>query len=135
MPLHVALSTSSGVPIYEQIERRVRAAILSGELSEGEALPSIRGLARDLQISVITTSRAYSDLAQQGYISNVPGKGSFVAPRNTELMREQVLRQIEGHLYDAADMARLGGVDDAELHTMLDLVLGLGADDQETSHE
>ncbi|GAA2183315.1 GntR family transcriptional regulator [Brooklawnia cerclae] len=135
MALHVVLSTSSGVPIYEQIEQQVRAAILSGELAEGEALPSIRGLARDLQISVITTTRAYSDLAQQGYVANVPGKGSFVLPRNTELMREQVLRQIEGHLSDAAHMARLGGVDDAELHTMLDLVLGLGADDQETSHE
>ena len=110
MPLHVALSNGSGVPIYQQIVDQARAAILKGELAEGELLPSIRGLARDLRISVITTTRAYSDLAQLGYIVNVPGKGSYVQPRDTELIREQLLREIEGHLASAVEVARQAGL-------------------------
>ena len=120
---HVVLSNRSGVPIYEQIAQQVRAAILAGELVEGDALPSIRGLARDLQISVITTTRVYSDLAQQGYITNVPGKGSFVLPRDTELSREHLLRQVEGHLADAAASARMANLHAATLHQLLDQAL------------
>lgn len=128
MPLHVALSNGSGVPIYQQIVDQARAAILKGELAEGELLPSIRGLARDLRISVITTTRAYSDLAQLGYIVNVPGKGSYVQPRDTELIREQLLREIEGHLTSAVDVARQAGLDAKTLHSLLDISLEEGTE-------
>lgn len=128
MPLHVALSNGSGVPIYQQIVDQARAAILKGELAEGELLPSIRGLARDLRISVITTTRAYSDLAQLGYIVNVPGKGSYVQPRDTELIREQLLREIEGHLTSAVDVARQAGLDAETLHSLLDISLEEGTE-------
>ncbi len=128
MPLHVALSNGSGVPIYQQIVDQARAAILKGELAEGELLPSIRGLARDLRISVITTTRAYSDLAQLGYIVNVPGKGSYVQPRDTELIREQLLREIEGHLASAVEVARQAGLDAKTLHSLLDISLEEGTE-------
>ena len=123
MPLRVALSNRSGVPIYEQIVQQVRAAIVAGELAEGEALPSIRALARDLQISVITTTRAYSDLAAAGYVTNVPGKGSYVLPRDAELVREYALREIEEHFDRAVAAARLGAIAPAVLHDLLDLAL------------
>lgn len=127
MPLHVALSNRSGVPIYQQIVDQARGAILSGDLAEGEALPSIRGLARDLRISVITTTRAYSELAQLGYIVNVPGKGSYVQPRDAELVREHVLRQVEGHLASAVQAARQGDLEPETLHSLLDLAWEEGA--------
>lgn len=128
MPLHVALSNKSGVPIYQQIVDQARAAILRGDVAEGELLPSIRGLARDLRISVITTTRAYNELAQLGYIVNVPGKGSYVQPRDAELIREHLLRQVEEHLSDAVEAASQAGVDAETLHSLLDLALAEGAD-------
>lgn len=128
MPLHVVLSNGSGVPIYQQIVDQTRTAILNGELAEGEMLPSIRGLARDLRISVITTTRAYNELAQLGYLANVPGKGSYVQPKDTELIREHLLRQVEGHLADAVDAAAQAGLEATELHRLLDLALGEGTE-------
>lgn len=127
MPLHVVLSNGSGVPIYQQIVDQTRAAILRGDVTEGELLPSIRGLARDLRISVITTTRAYNELAQLGYILNVPGKGSYVQPRDAELIREHLLRQVEGHLSDAVDAASQAGLDAPMLHSLLDIALKGGA--------
>ena len=127
MALHIALSNSAGTPIYQQIEDQIRQAILAGDLAQGEQLPSIRALARDLQVSVITTTRAYNDLAQAGYIVNVPGKGSYVQPTNTELLREHLLRQAEEHLTEAVHLARQAGVDAATLHHMLDLTFSEGA--------
>lgn len=123
MPLHVVLSNRSGVPIYQQIVDQTRTAILRGDVTEGELLPSIRGLARDLRISVITTTRAYNELAQLGYILNVPGKGSYVQPRDAELIREHLLRQVEGHLSDAVDAASQAGLDAPMLHSLLDIAL------------
>ena len=127
MPLHVVLSNGSGVPIYQQIVDQTRAAILRGDVTEGELLPSIRGLARDLRISVITTTRAYNELAQLGYILHVPGKGSYVQPRDAELIREHLLRQVEGHLSDAVDAASQAGLDAPMLHSLLDIALKGGA--------
>ena len=92
MPLHVVLSNRSGVPIYQQIVDQARAAILKDELAEGELLPSIRGLARDLRISVITTTRAYNELAQLGYIVNVPGKGSYAEAWNVVVPPDDPIR-------------------------------------------
>lgn len=123
MTLRIVLSNTAGVPIYEQIVQQVQAAILGGDLAEGEALPSIRALARDLRVSVITTTRAYSDLAAAGFVANVPGKGSYVLPRDSELVREQVLRDVEELFDEAARKARFADLDRAELHRVLDTIL------------
>ena len=123
MVVSIVLSNTSGVPIYEQIKQQLKAGILRGDLAEGQALPSIRGLARDLQVSVITTTRAYSDLAAEGFVTNVPGKGSYVLPRDSRLVREQVLREIEDAFAAGIRQARLAGVAADELHALLDAIL------------
>lgn len=117
--MDIIISNSSGVPIYEQIVRQMKGLILSGELAEGEALPSMRLLARDLRISVITTKRAYEELERGGFLTTVPGKGCFVAAQNREVRREAVLCQIEEHLSMAVDAARTGAVELEELTEML----------------
>ena len=123
MPLSVVLSNTAGVPIYEQIAQQVRDAILTGQVAADEMLPSIRALARVLRVSVITTTRAYSDLVAEGFLANVPGKGYFVLPRDSELVREQVLREVEEHLDRAVERARLAQLSDEELHTMLQTII------------
>ena len=123
MPLSVVLSNTAGVPIYEQIAQQVRDAILTGQVEADEMLPSIRALSRDLRGSVITTTRAYSDLVAEGFLANVPGKGYFVLPRDSELVREQVLREVEEHLDRAVERARLAQLSDEELHTMLQTII------------
>ena len=121
--MEIYISNSSGVPIYAQITDQIRAKILSGELKEGEALPSIRLLAKELRISVITTKRAYEDLEQAGFLYTLPGKGSFVAEQNPEMRREESLRQVEGHLQDAIDAARRGGIAPEEVRETLNVLL------------
>ena len=130
MPLSVILSNTAGVPIYEQIAQQVRDAILTGQVEADEMLPSIRALARDLRVSVITTTRAYSDLVAEGFLANVPGKGYFVLPRDSELVREQVLREVEEHLDRAVERARLAQLSDEELHTMLQTIIATSKDKQ-----
>lgn len=120
MAVRIVVSNTSGQPIYAQIADQVKQAILTGELAEGEALPSIRALARDLRVSVITTTRAYSDLAAEGFVANVPGKGNYVLPRDSALVREQVLREVEDRLSQAIQRARLADLGRADLHTLLD---------------
>ena len=120
--MDVIVSNASAQPIYEQIYSQIKAQILSGALREGELLPSIRALAKDLRISVITTKRAYAELELQGFIETVPGKGSFVAGGNLELLREERLRHIEELLVQAVDEARGANVGIPELHDMLDLI-------------
>lgn len=122
-PLNIIISNMSGVPIYEQIKEQIKAAIFSGELKDAELLPSIRSLAKDLKISVITTMRAYNDLEQEGFVINVQGKGCYVKPQNPELLREQILREIEGNLQNAIDAARLCSLSDNELINMLKILL------------
>ena len=117
--MDIIISNSDRAPIYEQIVRQIKGQILSGQLPEGEALPSMRLLARDLRISVITTKRAYEELERQGFLTTVPGKGCFVAPQNRETRREAVLCQIEEHLSQAVNAARAGAVDLEELTEML----------------
>jgi GntR family transcriptional regulator len=118
--MRVVLSNSAGVPIYQQIKEQVGTAILSGELAEGSALPSVRALARDLRISVITTTRAYAELAAEGFIATVPGKGAYVRPLDSELVREQLLRQVEDGLQTALEAAHRAGLGRDELVRMLD---------------
>lgn len=120
--LNIIIRNSSGQPIYDQIYEQLRAQIVSGALPEGEMLPSIRGLAKELRISVITTKRAYEELERDGFIYTVAGKGCFVAARNLELVREDHLRKIEEHLSAAVSLARQAGISRGELDRMLDLL-------------
>ena len=120
--MDIILSNSSGKPIYEQITDQVKAQILSGALAAGDALPSMRLLAKELRISVITTKRAYEELEREGFLDNVPGKGCFVAPQNPELLREARRRKVEDLLAQAVDEARKGAFPPSELHQMLDIL-------------
>lgn len=120
--MRILISNSSQQPIYEQICNQMKQHIFSGELQEGEMLPSIRSLAKELQISVITTKRAYEELEKEGFIETVPGKGSFVAVQNKELMREKKLKLIEEILVEAFLQARLIGLKKEELLNMVDIL-------------
>lgn len=121
--MDIIISNASDKPIYEQITAQMKNLILSGTLAEGAQLPSMRALANDLRISVITTKRAYADLEAQGFIETVQGKGSFVAGGNMELLREERLRHIEDLMASAVDEARSAGITPHELHDMLDLLM------------
>ena len=117
--LNLIISNSSGKPIYEQITAQIKNSILSGELQEGQTLPSMRALARDLRISVITTKRAYEDLERDGFVVTVAGKGCFVAPKNLELMKEEQRKKIEALLEQAVSQAKTASVELEELTEML----------------
>ena len=110
-------------PIYDQIYSQIKTQIIAGQLRPGEALPSIRALAKDLKISVITTQRAYDELEAQGLIDTVAGKGCFVAEKNLDLIREQQLRELESHLSAAAGLAKSCGLSRRELEEMLGVLL------------
>ena len=118
--MEIIISNASDKPIYEQITSQMKVLILSGELAEGERLPSIRALANDLRISVITTKRAYADLEELGFIETVQGKGSFVAGGNREFLREERLRRVESLLDQAIREARELGLNAGDLHVLLD---------------
>ncbi len=120
--MDIILSNSSGKPIYEQITDQVKEQIMTGALAAGDALPSMRLLARELRISVITTKRAYVELERDGFLENVPGKGCFVAPQNPALLREARLRKVEDALSLAVEEARKGGLSLEELQEMLNLL-------------
>lgn len=122
--MDIIISNAGGVPIYDQITRQVKGLILRGELKEGEALPSMRLLARELRISVITTKRAYEELEREGFITTVPGKGCFVAPQDPELAREETLRRVEEHLTRAVEVAKSGGVTLEEMTDTLNILYG-----------
>lgn len=120
--LDIIISNGSSEPIYEQITRQIKAAIMAGDVNEGDPLPSIRALANDLRISVITTKRAYDELEQEGFLYAVPAKGFFVAAKNTELLREENLKKIEAHLTEAVRLAAPCGLTKQELTEMLELL-------------
>lgn len=120
--LKILISNSSKEPIYEQISNQVKNLILSGSLEEGYSLPSIRSLASDLKISVITTKRAYEELEKEGFIETLPGKGSFVAAQNKELLRERKMQIVEGHLIQAINEAKSLNLSLNELKELLDLL-------------
>ncbi len=117
--LRIIIRNTSGKPIYEQIKEQIKEAILSDELKEGDVLPSIRQLASELRISVVTTTRAYSDLEQEGFITNMQGKGCFVSPKDSELVREQLLRKIEDGFASAINAAKIAKLPQGELLQML----------------
>jgi GntR family transcriptional regulator len=120
--VNIIISNSSGQPIYEQIITQIKNLILSGELHEGYALPSMRLLAKELRISVITTKRAYEELEREGFIVSVPGKGSFVAAKNLEFLREEHLKKIEELMQKIVESANIYGMELSELNEMLALI-------------
>ena len=117
--MELIIRNTSGQPIYDQISSQIKAQIIAGALQPGETLPSIRALAKDLKISVITTKRAYDELEAQGFITTVAGKGCFVAEKNLDLVREQQLKDLEGHLTAAVELAKSCNISHQELHEML----------------
>ena len=120
--MDIILTNAGRQPIYDQIVSQVKAQILSGKLKEGDALPSLRALAKDLRISVITTKRAYEELEREGFIVSLTGKGSFVAGANTELIREEHLRRLEDHLREAVSLSHLCGLDLDGLTSILSML-------------
>ena len=127
--MKLIISNASGIPIYEQIKQQVKAAILSGELQEEETLPSLRTLAKDLKISVLTVTRAYTELEQEGFVKNIQGRGCFVMGRGSELIQEQLICKVETSLTEAIQAARVAKLPSEELHRLLDILLEVNADD------
>ncbi|MDO4316360.1 MAG: GntR family transcriptional regulator [Oscillospiraceae bacterium] len=117
--MELIIRNTTNQPIYDQICTQIKAQIISGKLAPGDALPSIRALAKDLKISVITTKRAYDELEAGGFLYTVAGKGCFVAEKNLDIIREQQLKDLENHLASAVGLARTCGVSREELHEML----------------
>lgn len=124
--MKIIIDNQSGKPIYEQIYFQLKNQIISGQLPEDSPLPSIRNLAKDMRISVITTKRAYEELENEGFIYTLPGKGSFVAKANTELLREENLRKIEEHLEAALDLAQSCKLSKKDIIEMLDCIMEEG---------
>lgn len=122
--MDIILSNSAGEPIYSQISAQIKQMILDGTLKEGDALPSMRNLAMQLRISVITTKRAYEDLERDGFIESYTGRGSFVKAQNKELFREEQLKQIEELLSQACEKAQICGLELTELKEILEIVYG-----------
>ena len=120
--MNIIITNSGGGPIYEQIASQIKGLILSGELKEGDPLPSMRALAQDLRVSIITTKRSYEILETEGLIESYTGRGSFVSAQNPELLREQNLRSIEEKLAEAIEIAKRSGVDRAELTEILGML-------------
>ena len=120
--MEIIVSNSSGKPIYEQISSQIKNQIMNGTLEAGEALPSMRALAKDLHISVITVQRAYEDLTRDGFLETVSGKGSFVAAQNTEFIQEEQLRKAEELLQQACDIARSHGISYEQLASILKML-------------
>ena len=115
----ILIDNKSGTPIYEQIYSQIKSQIISGALREDELLPSIRGLAKDLRISFITTKRAYEELEKDGFLYTLPGKGCYVAPRNTELLREENLKKIEAYLDEIVKLAASCNLSEQDIMEML----------------
>ncbi len=120
--MNIIISNSSELPIYEQITEQIKSMILHGELKDGDALPSMRTLAKDLRISVITTKRAYEELEKDGFIRSFTGKGSFVCPKNIDLFREENLKKIEISLNHAIELANVAGLSHSELLKIFNLL-------------
>ena len=117
--MYILIDNKNGTPIYDQIYTQIKNQILSGELKPDSALPSIRALAKDLRISVITTKRAYEELEKDGFLYTIPAKGCYVAPRNKELLREENLKKIEGHIDEILSLAAACGLSQADILEMV----------------
>lgn len=120
--MNIIISNSSNTPIYEQIKEQIKNKIVSNELKTGELLPSIRNLAKDLRVSVITTKNAYEELEREGYVETIPGKGTYVANKNVELIKEEQLQKIENLIDTVVALARISNISKKEIQDMLDIL-------------
>ena len=120
--MNIIISNTGDKPIYEQITGQIKKMVMNGQLKEGDALPSMRTLAKELRISVITTKRAYEDLERDGFITTIVGKGSFITAADIRLIREEKLKQIENLLSEAISMAGQSGIDRTEIEEMIDIL-------------
>ena len=120
--MNIILSNSSGVPIFEQIENAIKEAIFSNELKEEDMLPSVRNLANDLKISFLTVKRAYDELEQAGFIKTVQGKGSFVAPKNLELIKEEKLKEIQDYIEKVYNISKIANISEDEVKELFKMI-------------
>ena len=129
--LDIIISNSVDTPLYEQVKEQIKNKIVANELKAGELLPSIRSLAKDLRISVITTKNAYDELEKEGYVETIPGKGTYVANKNTELIKEEQLQKVEGLIDTAVSIAKISGITKDEIKEMLDILYGEENEDKQ----
>jgi len=122
--MNIIISNSSNIPIYEQIKEQIKNKIVSNELKTGELLPSIRSLAKDLRISVITTKNAYEELEREGYVETKPGKGTYVASKNVELIKEEQLQRIENLIDSVISIAKISGISKEEIQNIVEILYG-----------
>lgn len=122
--MNIIISNSSDVPLYEQVKEQIKNKIVSNELKAGEILPSIRNLAKDLKISVITTKNAYDELEREGYVQTIQGKGTYVSNKNVELIKDEQLQKIEGLFDTAVSIAKISNISRKELQEMLNILYG-----------
>ncbi len=129
--MDIIISNSVDTPLYEQVKEQIKNKIVANELKAGELLPSIRSLAKDLRISVITTKNAYDELEKEGYVETIPGKGTYVANKNTELIKEEQLQKVEGLIDTAVSIAKISGITKDEIKEMLDILYGEENEDKQ----
>ena len=129
--MDIIISNSVDTPLYEQVKEQIKNKIVANELKAGELLPSIRSLAKDLRISVITTKNAYDELEKEGYVETIPGKGTYVANKNTELIKEEQLQKVEGLIDTAVSIAKISGITKDEIKVMLDILYGEENEDKQ----
>ena len=120
--MNIILSNSSGIPIFEQIEKAIKEAIFSNELREEDMLPSVRSLANELKISFLTVKRAYDGLEQAGFIKTIQGKGSFVAPKNLDLIKEEKLKEIQGYIEKIYDISKISNISEEEIKELFKMI-------------
>ena len=120
--MNIILSNSSTLPIYEQIKIAIKEAIFSNELKEEEMLPSVRAMANELKISFLTVKRAYDELEQEGYIKTLPGKGSFVSPKDLELIKEEKLKEIQCYIEKIYDISKISNISEEEIKELFKMI-------------
>ena len=120
--MNIIITNSSGLPIFEQIENAIKEAIFSNELKEGEMLPSVRSLANDLKISFLTVKRAYDELEKAGFIKTVQGKGSYVAPKNLDLIKEEKLKEIQGYIEKIYEVSKIANISKEEVIELFKMI-------------
>lgn len=120
--MNIIISNNNGIPIFEQIKDAIKQAIFSNELKEENMLPSVRSLANDLKISFLTVKRAYDELEEAGFIKTVPGKGSFIAPKNVELIKEEKLREIQEHIEEIYSIAKMANISEEEIQELFKMI-------------
>lgn len=120
--MYIIISNSSNTPIYEQIKEQIKNKIVSNELKTGDLLPSIRNLAKDLRISVITTKNAYEELEREGYVETIPGKGTYIASKNVQIIKEEQMQKIENLIDTAVSIAKISKISKKEIKDILDIL-------------